>query len=255
VVLHAYEWGDPDAPPLVCLHGVLAHGRRFRRLAEDRLAASFRVLALDLRGHGFSTWDPPWTLAQHLDDVVETLFSRGVDGADFIGHSFGGRLTLELTARGFVRRAVLLDPVVWAPPPVALQRAEAERVERVFATPEEALEARAPTALLAPRAFLEEEVRDHLAQGEDGRWRWRYLQSAVVAAYGELAQPPPDWERLRIPTLLVAGAQSDVVPEAVVDLLRAELDEALEVALVPGGHIPLWDAYAETADAIGRFLR
>jgi lipase len=163
-------------------------------------------------------------------------------------------LTLELTARGFVRRAVLLDPVVWAPPPIALERAEAERVERAFATPDEALEARAPTAALAPREFLEEEVRDHLVQGEDSGWRWRYLKSAVVAAYGELAQPPPDWERLRIPTLLVVGLQSDVVPEAVVDLLRHELGAALEIVLVPGGHIPLWDAYEETAGAVERFL-
>ncbi len=254
MVLHAYEWGDADAPPVVCLHGVVAHGRRFRRLAEERLTPAYRVLAVDLRGHGFSTWEPPWTLGQHLDDVVETLVSHGIDGADFIGHSFGGRLTLELTARGFVRRAVLLDPVVWAPPPIALQRAEAERAERAFATPEEALEARAPTAVLAPRELLEEEVRDHLIQGEDGRWRWRYLQSAVVTAYGELAQRPPPWERLRIPTLLVAGTQSDVVPDTVVDVLRHELGEALEVALVPGGHIPLWDAYDETADAVTRFL-
>jgi lipase len=212
------------------------------------------VLAFDLRGHGRSTWEPPWTLARHVDDVVETLFSRGIDGADFIGHSFGGRLTLELTARGFVRRAVLIDPVVWAPPPIALTRAEAERAERSFATPEEALEARRPTAVLAPREFLEEEVRNHLLQSEDGRWRWRYLQSAVVAAYGEIAQPPPPWNRLRIPTLLVAGAQSDVVPEALLDVFRHELGEALEIALVPGGHIPLWDAYDETADAIERFL-
>jgi lipase len=254
VVLHAYEWGAADAPRVVCLHGVLAHGRRYRRLAEERLASSFRVVALDLRGHGFSTWEPPWTLAQHVEDVLETLASLGIESADFIGHSFGGRLTLELTARGFVRRSVLLDPVVWVPPPIALRRAEEERAEKVFATPEDAIAARAPTAALAPRKLLEEEVRDHLVQGEDGRWRWRYLQSAVVAAYGELSQRPPEWEQLRVPTLLVAGERSDVVPEAVVDLLRHELGASLEVALVPGGHIPLWDAFDETAAAVERFL-
>ena len=36
--LNLHEWGDPSAPPVVCLHGVNAHGRRFRRLAEERLA-------------------------------------------------------------------------------------------------------------------------------------------------------------------------------------------------------------------------
>ena len=62
--LNLHEWGDPSAPPVVCLHGVNAHGRRFRRLAEERLAGRFRVLAPDLRGHGNSGWEPPWTLSR-----------------------------------------------------------------------------------------------------------------------------------------------------------------------------------------------
>lgn len=249
-----HEWGNPDARPVVCLHGVSAHGRRFRRLAEERLARSFRVLAPDLRGHGLSAWEPPWTLEQHVEDVAETFAAAGIERADVVGHSFGGRLALELAARGLVERSVLLDPAVWVPPAIALERAEAERPERAFATPEEALVARAPTAPLAPRDLLEEEVRDHLVQGEDGRWRWRYSQSAVVAAYGELAQPPPAWDDVGVPTLLVAGAESDVVPDVVVDVLRHELGELLETVIVPGGHLVLWDAYAETADAVERFL-
>lgn len=252
-MLHVHEWGDPDGPPVVCLHGVVAHGGRFRRLAEDRLAR-FRVVAPDLRGHGRSTWDPPWTLAQHLEDVLEALRARGIDRAAFIGHSFGGRLTLELTTHGVVERSVLLDPAVWVPPPIARNRAEEERIERSFASPEEALEARRPTAVLAPTQLLRQELDDHLLQDGDGRWRWRYLKSAVVAAYGELAQRPPEWERVQVPTLVVAGADSEVVPEAVVEVFRHELARLVEIVVVPGGHIPLWDAYEETADAVERFL-
>ncbi len=50
MLLHATEWGDPVGRPVVCLHGVLAHGGRFRKLAEERLGR-YRVVALDLRGH------------------------------------------------------------------------------------------------------------------------------------------------------------------------------------------------------------
>ena len=67
--LNLHEWGDPSAPPVVCLHGVNAHGRRFRKLAEERLGGRFRVLAPDLRGHGNSGWEPPWTFATHAHDV------------------------------------------------------------------------------------------------------------------------------------------------------------------------------------------
>jgi lipase len=112
--LHLHEWGDPGSPPLVCLHGVNAHGRRFRRLAEERLASSFHVLAPDLRGHGASSWDPPWTIATHAQDVLDTLAARRIAQADWIGHSFGGRLILELaaTAPESIDRAVLLDPAI-----------------------------------------------------------------------------------------------------------------------------------------------
>ncbi len=82
MLLHVHEWGDPAAPPLVCLHGVTAHGRRFRRLAEERLARRFHVLAPDLRGHGRSGWEPPWNIATHAGDLLETV---AVERASWLG--------------------------------------------------------------------------------------------------------------------------------------------------------------------------
>lgn len=251
--MHLNEWGDPDAPPVVCLHGVQAHGRRFRRLAEERLAHRFRVLAPDLRGHGRSSWEPPWTLAQHVEDILESLEAAGVERATVVGHSFGGRLALELTAVGFVDRSILLDPAVWVPPPIALERAERELRDRSFATEDEARAERATLSPLAPAELIDEEFREHLVRSEDGRLRFRYSRPAVIAAYGELAHRPPAWELLQVPTLLVVGADTDVVPQIVVDALRSELG-GLEVVTVPGRHVVLWDAYDETAEAIERFL-
>src|SRR5262249_24615383 len=87
IVLNVHEWGDPGAPPPVGLHGVSAHRRRFRKLAEERLESYFQVLAPDLRGHGYSDWEPPWTIATHAHDVLETLDAAGVRHAPFVGHS------------------------------------------------------------------------------------------------------------------------------------------------------------------------
>ncbi len=252
MLLHVHEWGDPAAPPVLCLHGVMAHGGRYRRLAEERLG-SFRVLAPDLRGHGRSGWEPPWTIAQHVEDLRETLEAAGIERATVIGHSFGGRLTLELTAVGLAERMVLLDPVVWVPPAIMLERAESARHERSFANEDEARAERAEASPLAPRDLIDEEFREHMVESEDGRLRFRYSQAAVVAALGELAQPPPDWELLQVPALLVVGADTDVTVPAVVDALRTELG-GLEIVTVPGRHVVLWDAYDETANAIEAFL-
>jgi lipase len=257
VRLHVHEWGDVAAPPLVCLHGVSGHGRRFRKLVEERLAARFHVLAPDLRGHGRSAWDPPWNLGQHLEDVLETLELLGVRPASWLGHSFGGRLILEVgdVAPELVERAVLLDPAIRIQPERALELAESERAEKAFSSVDEAIEKRIETAPLyrTPRVLLEEEMREHLTESRDGRLRYRYCQSAVVAMYGELAGADA-FDFARVPTLLVVGADSGLVTESQVTTLRDALAEELTVVTVPGGHIVLWDAFDETADAIDAFL-
>jgi lipase len=255
--LHVHEWGDEDAPALVCLHGVSAHGRRFRRLAEERLARNFRVLAPDLRGHGLSDYEPPWSIATHLDDVLQTVDAAGVERpAAWLGHSFGARLLLELCALApdRVERAVLLDPAIQILPHVGLDFAEEAARDHSFASPEEAIESRLAGGAPTPREFVEEEAREHLVVSPDGRLRWRYCRSAVVTAYGELCTEPPPPSVLQVPTLLVHASVFGLVREEQLAEYVDELGDRLDVAAVPGGHIVYWDAYEQTADAIEKFL-
>jgi lipase len=255
--LNVHAWGDPTAPPLVCLHGVTAHGRRFRRLAEERLARTFRVLAPDLRGHGNSDWEPPWTIATHAHDVLETLDAAGIRRACWVGHSFGGRLALELAALAPERmeRVALLDPAIQLLPHVGYDRAEGERADKTFGSPEEAIAARLETGEPTPREHLEEEMAEHLVRRADGRYRYRYCQSAVVSMYGELCTPPPPPETIRFPALLLYADQFGLVRDDQIDAYRAALGELLQVVTVPGGHMVYWDAYQQTADALEEFLQ
>jgi lipase len=251
--LALHEWGDVGAPRVVCLHGVTSHGRHFARLAG---ALSGRhVLAPDLLGHGSSHYEPPWDLETHLDAIVETV---GAKPAALIGHSFGGRLALELAARApkLVLRLVLLDPAIHVPPPVALLAAENARNDRAYVSLHEAIERRYDESQLqsAPRELLEEELERHLFLDDDGLYRYRYCQSAVVAAYGEMASQPPRFEDVRVPTLLVLGERSYLPYDHLLDAHRAALGNLLEVVVVPGGHSVLWDALEETTAAVSAFL-
>jgi len=247
--LHLHEWGDPNAPAIVCLHGVTAHGLRFRRLAEERLADRFRVLAPDLRGHGRSDREPPWTFATFVEDVLETLDRAGVSSAAWVGHSFGGRLALETAAVApdWIERIALLDPAIHVLPHIALDRAET--AGGTFASPDEALAARLESDPGSPREFVEEEVEQHLEQAPDGRYRFRYTRSTVVSVYGELATQPPPPETVRVPLLIVHAPAFGLVREEHL----AAYPEA-EILAVPGGHMVYWDAWEQTADAVERFL-
>jgi lipase len=245
--LHHAEWGDPEGRPVVCLHGLTGHAGRFRDLA-GRLP-SCRVLALDLRGHGRSGYEPPWNAATHVADLLETASALGIHQAAWIGHSFGGRLVAELAAVApdHVERAVLLDPAMHIEPPVALERAELQRADISFATPDDAIDARLRDGSLftTPRSTLEAEAAAHLEQGADGLWRWRYSPVAAIVAWSEMAAQAPPFPGCR--TLVVLGERS-WIPVDVPD------EPTVEVVRVPGGHSVLWDDFAATADAVAAFL-
>jgi lipase len=252
VRLHVHEWGDPGAPPLVCLHGVTSHGGRFRRLGPH-LARRFHILAPDLRGHGRSSREPPWSVEAHLADLLETV----PDGpATWVGHSFGGRLVAELAARvpDRVERAVLLDPALQVLPHVALDLAELERAEQSFASVEEAVQLRFDSGrvLIAPRELLVEDEAEHLEPGSDGRLRYRYCKSAVVAAWSVMADEPPT--PAKVPTLIVVGERSWLFLDEQVDAYRAALGDLVRIVHVPGGHTVMWDALEETKAALDAFL-
>jgi lipase len=253
VTLATYEWGEHGAPRVVCLHGVRNHGRHFAPLAS-RLPG-YHVVAVDLLGHGHSPWEPPWDIGTHLDAIVATVGARS---SVVIGHSFGGRLGFELAARApkLVPKLVLLDPAILVPPHVALAAAENARLDKSYVSFDELIERRFDESQLhfAPRELVVEDLAAHVETGEDGRARYRYCQSAVVAAYGEMASQPPEFEDVRVPTLLVLGERSYLPYDNLLDAHRAALGDLLEVVVVPGGHSVLWDALEETATAIAGFL-
>jgi lipase len=252
--LHVESWGDPGAPRAICLHGVTGHGAGWRRLAETRLAG-FHVLAPDLIGHGSSPYEPPWSIAEHVDALVATL---GDEPSLWIGHSFGGRLAFELAARhpGTVDRLVLLDPAIRVDPHIALLVAEDGRKERSYASYDEGVDRRFAESLLsrASRDDVADTLTGFLVESKDGLWRYRYSQSAVIAAYGEMAFEPPPFTAVCIPTLLVLGAESYVPYDHLLGAHREALGDLLEIVTVPGGHTVLWDAFEETGEAIAGFL-
>jgi lipase len=253
VTLARFDWGDAADPRVVCLHGVRNHGRHFARLAE-RLPGR-HVVAVDLLGHGSSPWEPPWDIGAHCDAVLEAV---GHEPASLVGHSFGGRLAFELAARApkLVPKLVLLDPAILLPGHVALAAAESARRDVSYVSFDELVDRRYDESQLhlAPRELVEEDLAPHVEVGDDGRLRYRYCQSAVVAAYGEMASQPPAFSDVRVPTLIVLGERSYLPYDHLLDAHRAALGDLLEVVVVPGGHTVLWDALEETSAVVSRFL-
>jgi lipase len=253
VRLDTWEWGDPASPPLVCVHGVGGHHGYFEHVAADRWARHFRVIAPDLRGHGSSGWEPPWTQAIYVADIVETIDALGLEQPDWVGVSFGGRLLLELIARHpeRVRRAAALEPVIRISPELALHRAEQELTGDVWDSIEAFVASRENTGDDIDVERYAADLRGHFETLPDGRVRRRTCQPAIVSIFSELAAPAPPPETVTVPTMMLyAPAFGLVSPEQ-----RAAYEPHLaEVVEVPGMHAVLTSAYEQTAGAVERFL-
>lgn len=253
VRLHVHEFGPGAGRTVVALHGVTGLAQVFRRLA-DRLP-DFRLVAPDLRGHGASGKEPPWDLSIHLRDLRETLDAMGISRAPFIGYSFGGRLAVELLAadRSRIEKLVLLDPALQMDPRDVTTRTEQLLTDLSYGSAAEAIEARSTTAPYAPPEHFELWSKD-LVAGADGRLRLPFSRAAAIAIYGELTTPPPPFGSLRIPTLLILGAESTMVKPAQIERYRYELGDFLEVKTVRAKHQLIGDAADEVAAAVREFL-
>ena len=111
VGLNVMEDGDPDAPPLVLLHGILSSTAAWNWLVPH-VAASYRVLRLDFRGHGGSDRAPgTYYMPSFVSDAIALCEHTGVP-CTVIGHSLGGGVAAALAQQrpDLVRAMVLEDP-------------------------------------------------------------------------------------------------------------------------------------------------
>jgi pimeloyl-ACP methyl ester carboxylesterase len=100
LTLAALEWGDPEAPPLLALHGWLDNAGSFATLAP-LLAAHRRVIALELPGHGHSDHLPAGASYHYLDHVravLAALDALELPRCSLLGHSLGAGIAALLAA-------------------------------------------------------------------------------------------------------------------------------------------------------------
>lgn len=103
------DFGGPGRP-LFALHGHFGEGRTFARLARE-LGDSWRIIALDQRGHGFSDSPPDFSRTGYVEDAAAVLDHLGIQGAVVLGHSLGGVNAYQLAARfpGLVSALIIED--------------------------------------------------------------------------------------------------------------------------------------------------
>ena len=244
------EWGDPENERvLVCAHALTRCARDFDNLAAA-LSGHYRVVCPDTAGRGDSEWlaDPMlYQIPQYVADMVTLVARLDVESVHWVGISMGGLIGMSLAAQPGtpVRKIVISDagPVV--------TKTSIERIAAYVGA--------APT--FPDLASAEKYVRAVSATfGPHTDAEWRFLAEVVVRRNPDgtlrlhydpqLAEPfrklmPekdfelwPVWDAIRCPTLVLRGAQSDLLMRETAEQMKQRGPKA-KVVEIPGvGHAP-----------------
>ena len=262
--LTAQIWGEADAPPLLALHGWLDNAGSFAFLAP-RLTKRFRVIALELPGHGHSSHLPAG-ISYHYVDYVSAVLSAadalGLERYTLLGHSLGAGIA-SLAAAATPQRIDRLFLIEGLGPlgddgSNTLQRfrdayaapAVSGKSLRVFQSVEQAVSAR--TVASGLRADLARPIVERgLAEAEGGyRWRSdprltrpsavRLAESQIMALIAGIEAPT---------ALLLSKPVTPYLPSAMMEA-RARQVSRIAVTHMDGGH----HLHLEHPDAVATWL-
>ena len=261
--LHYVEWGAPDAPPVIMWHGLARTGRDFDELAQA-LADDYRIICPDAIGRGLSQWSPD-PVAEYRLDFYARLAGALADGLGlarlrWVGTSMGGATGMHAAAttlRDRISHLVVNDIGPTLPQPA---------IDRILAyagqppafdtvTELETWLRRLQALRLAKRRTVAPHGRD-LGTAPARRPRHRALRPG----HRRPVQPPPgDYERwegydsLRMPLLLLRGADSDLLLPDVAHAMTQRGPRAQRIDFPDCGHAPALNV-APQINAVRQFL-
>lgn len=246
---------DPDATPLVCVHGFGGDKETWLLLAAA-IGRGRGVIALDLPGHGRSSLpDAPVTIALHAEAVRRVMDHCNVARAIVCGNSMGGGVALRLAANHpeRVSALVLVSSVgsdvhhhaavaAWRTGPNPLIPSEHEIDEFI----DNSLDG--PT--LIPRSV----IRYVATSRSRAARKLRRLFEEFAAGHGEEGVPE-QLERILAPTLVLHGERDKIIDRRTAEALCRRLPRAELYHLPRVGHAPQLEAPRRTAALLLDFLR
>lgn len=264
LTLRALVWGEPSAPPLLALHGWLDNAGSFAQLAP-LLARRFRVIALELPGHGHS--DHPaagasYHYLDHVQTVLETIEVLQLQGCILLGHSLGAGIAalIAATAPPGIERLLLIEGLgpLGDDGSQTLQRfrdahaprAEGNRPLRVFRDIDQAVSARCIASGM--RAELARPIVERgLTRIGDG-WRWRSDPRLTRPSPVRLAESQIHalLRGIEIPTALLLAQPATSYLPSVPMRQRADCVPRITVSHMNGGHHLHLEHAAAVADWI-----
>lgn len=261
--LHCLDWGNPEAPDLVCVHGFRGNAHAFDGFAR-RFRDRFHVRCPDVRGRGDSDWAPNghYGMSAYLSDFAAVVDALGLRRFSLVGTSMGGRIAMHYAERHaeHLERLVLNDIGPESEAGSDRITAEAGATPDSFAALEDAMAYRAKMSQGVVRMSADDQremALTHVRQGADGRWTWKNDPAFLKLRVANGSESYPHlWNvlaALPCPTLLVWGTASDVLSEGQAQRILSTLRHGELVAVPGAAHAPTLTE-PEAVQALESFL-
>ena len=224
--LHYLDWGNPDAAPLLLIHGNRDHAHNWD-WAAARLQDRYHIIAPDLRGHGDSQWSAGsmYAPAEFVYDIAQLVHQQELSSLRIVAHSLGGNVALRYagTYPEHVERLVVIEG--WGGTVPAQPRPDTTRRMRTWIETQRSLAARLPRRyatlddayrrMLEANPHLSAERARHLTihgtnQNEDGTYSWKFDNYTHASQLLDLPSEEVRalWRNIACPVLLIAGSES-----------------------------------------------
>lgn len=243
-----------DGPPVILLHPFPVHHEFWLPVAQT-LAARYRVILPDLRGHGDSgIGEGPATMDKHAADIARVMDDAQVDRAPLIGVSIGGYALFEAWRRYRGRIAALGLCNTKAPADNA--EARAGRLQAANDVLERGTEPFFESMIPKLLAKTTRETRPDLVEGALRMMR-KMSPKDVAQVQRGMAERPDSVETLKainVPTLLITGDEDSAtgVPEA--ELMRQHIAGSQMRVIAKAGHYSPWEQPEEVSKLLRQFL-
>ena len=258
--ISALKWGGGE-PRLVLVHGSGQNAHTWDTVA---LALNVPLIAVDLPGHGHSSWrdDTTYSPQGMAEDLAVVIQQHAANAAAIVGMSLGGLTCLALASAhpNLVPHLVLVDIT----PGVTSKKAKAVldfiNGPQSFASFDELFARTKEHNPTRSESSLRRGILHNAKQIEDGSWQWRYDRRGQTetagSAPGHEAPRSPMWDMISAwnkPLLMIRGGISPVVDDEDIAELRKRCAH-VEVVVVDGaGHSVQGDRPVELANVLRRF--
>ena len=236
--IHYLEWGSPDQPGLVLVHGGAAHAHWWSFLAP-MFAADWHVVALDLSGHGDSDHRKTYSHDLWAGEIMTLIQASNFPGPPVVvGHSLGGLITIYTAARfgAELAGAVIVDSPVRRPDPESEEGVRG-RAFRSPGTYPDLGTALGHFRLVPPQPcdngyILDFIGRNSLRETAAG-WTWKFDPNLFAQA---LVSMRDDLPNVNCRVALMRGERSVVVPDDVAEYMYDLMGRSAPVVSIPEAH-------------------